>query len=55
MCFRMERTFQTLRILRWEAFKKFLAYGAHCIKRFVLFENGEREFIFIAIKCQGIR
>jgi len=24
-------------------------------KSAVLFENGEREFIFIAAKCQGIR
>jgi hypothetical protein len=35
--------------------KKILAWGGIEPKRGVLFENGEREFIFIAIKCQGIR
>ncbi len=35
--------------------RKFLARVGIGPKRSVLFENGEREFIFIAIKRQGIR
>jgi hypothetical protein len=36
-------------------FRKFLESFWNVHKRGALFENGEREFINFAIKCQGIR
>jgi hypothetical protein len=36
-------------------FRKFLESFWNVHKKGVLFENGEREFINFAIKCQGIR
>jgi hypothetical protein len=43
------------RNLNRKIFRKFLESFWNAHKRGALFENGEREFIKFAIKCQGIR